>query len=196
MKKAFIVVAVLLVGVALGAGFGPAFQGQPIDIQAEESEPEQISIQYTVTKWDSSLSWLAWVFRDELSDVIDRNPHITNPDEIYPGDVIEFHPYSQSGSEMALVSWYGPKYHGGTMANGETFDMYDATVVAHKRLPFGTKVRVTNLDTDESIVVTVQDRGPYFGQRDFDLSYAAAEQVSLVNPGVKRMLIEIVSIPE
>lgn len=195
MKKAFIVVAVLLIGIVLGAGFGPLFQGQPIEIQAEESEPELIAIQYTVTKWDTSLSWLAWVFRDELSEVIARN-ELTNPGEIYPGDVIEFHPYSQPGSEMALVSWYGPKYHGGTMANGETFNMEDPTVVAHKRLPFGTIVRIENLDTDESILVTVQDRGPYFGQRDFDLSRAAAERVSLIAPGVKRMLIEIVSIPE
>ena len=77
-------------------------------------------------------------------------------------------------TEVCEASWYGPGFQGNDMANGQRFDMNDITVVAHKTLPFGTRLRVTNLDNGESIVVEVQDRGPFIAGRCVDLSRAGA----------------------
>lgn len=90
-------------------------------------------------------------------------------------------------SEVSMTgeaSWYGPYFHGRTTANGETFNQNDLTV-AHKSLPFGTQLKVRNLLNDKTVVVRVNDRGPYVGDRSLDLSKAAArclgsEQVGII----------------
>jgi rare lipoprotein A len=88
------------------------------------------------------------------------------------------------------VSWYGPGFHGRQTANGETFDTNELTM-AHRTLAFDSKVRVTNLDNGRSIVVRVNDRGPYVGGRIGDLSHAAASQLGFVEDGVVRARIEL-----
>src|SRR3954471_20345474 len=75
--------------------------------------------------------------------------------------------------QTGAASWYGPGFHGKRTANGETFNTSDLTA-AHKTLPFGTKVRVTNERTGKSVVVRINDRGPYAHGRVIDLSKAAA----------------------
>ena len=77
-----------------------------------------------------------------------------------------------------VASWYGPGFHGKKTANGERFNTNDLTA-AHKTLPFGTKLRVTNERTGKSVVVRINDRGPYAHGRVIDLSKAAAEAVGL-----------------
>ncbi len=77
------------------------------------------------------------------------------------------------------------------MANGKEFDMDDSSVVAHKWLPFGTKVRLTR--KGKSIVVVVQDRGPYVKDRNFDLSRASASELGIKNTGVAECQVEILS---
>ena len=79
-----------------------------------------------------------------------------------------------------LASWYGPYFHGRTTANGETYNMYGYTA-AHKYLPFGTKLRVCY---NGCVDVRVNDRGPYIGSRELDLSQGAASQIGLTHPGV------------
>jgi rare lipoprotein A len=79
-----------------------------------------------------------------------------------------------------LSSWYGGYFHGRTTANGETYDMYGHTA-AHKTLPFGTELRVCY---QGCVNVRINDRGPYIGARELDLSYGAADAIGLVNPGV------------
>ena len=79
-----------------------------------------------------------------------------------------------------LTSWYGPYFHGRTTANGETYNMYGLTA-AHKTLPFGTRLRVCY---DECVDVRINDRGPYIGARELDLSYGAAKAIGLIQPGV------------
>ena len=86
---------------------------------------------------------------------------------------------SESRSTM-LASWYGPGFHGRTTANGERYDMHGLTA-AHKNLPFGTKLRVCY---QGCVDVRINDRGPYIGARELDLSYGAAQAVGLVSPGV------------
>ena len=85
----------------------------------------------------------------------------------------------QAGGSM-LSSWYGGYFHGRTTANGETYNMYGHTA-AHKTLPFGTKLRVCY---QGCVDVRINDRGPYIGQRELDLSYGAAKAIGLVEPGV------------
>jgi len=80
--------------------------------------------------------------------------------------------------QTGAASWYGPGFHGKRTANGETFNTNDLTA-AHKTLPFGTKVRVTNEKTGKSVVVRINDRGPYAHGRVIDLSKAAAEAVGI-----------------
>lgn len=77
-----------------------------------------------------------------------------------------------------VASWYGPDFHGKRTASGEVYDM-DAMTCAHKTLPFGTRLRVTNPDNDRSVVVVVNDRGPFVRGRDIDLSRAAARAIGV-----------------
>jgi rare lipoprotein A len=83
----------------------------------------------------------------------------------------------------ALASWYGPGLHGRTTANGERYNQYGLTV-AHKSLPFGTRLRICY---QGCVVVRVNDRGPYIGPREFDLSQGAAARIGLIDPGVARI---------
>ena len=88
-----------------------------------------------------------------------------------------------------IASWYGAKFHGRPTSSGERYDMYGFTA-AHKTLVFGTKLKVTNPDNQKSVVVTVNDRGPFIHGRDLDLSYGAAKAIGHIEKGVGRVKIE------
>ncbi|MCJ7451425.1 MAG: septal ring lytic transglycosylase RlpA family protein [Steroidobacteraceae bacterium] len=88
------------------------------------------------------------------------------------------------------MSWYGPGFHGRQTASGEIFDSGDLTM-AHRSLPLGSEVRVTNLDNGRSVVLRVNDRGPYVGGRIADLSRAAAKRLDFLDDGVVRARIEL-----
>jgi rare lipoprotein A len=87
------------------------------------------------------------------------------------------------------ASWYGDPFHGRPTASGEPFDK-NALTAAHRTLPFGTRLRVTYPATGRSVVVRVNDRGPFVPGRDLDLSQAAAERLGLIRAGVARVLVE------
>ena len=93
--------------------------------------------------------------------------------------------------EIGQASWYGDPFHGMLTANGETYDMY-AMTAAHPSLPFGSAVRVTNVTTGRSVVVRINDRGPFLGDRIVDLSYAAAKQLRLVWPGSGEVRLDLI----
>lgn len=88
------------------------------------------------------------------------------------------------------ASWYGVPFHGRTTANGEKYNMYLPTA-AHKTLPFGSIVHVTNLKNGKSTYVRINDRGPYIAGRNIDLSYYAAEKLGMVNTGVASVKLEV-----
>jgi rare lipoprotein A len=92
-----------------------------------------------------------------------------------------------------VASYYGKDWHGRQTANGEIFD-HTAFTAAHKKLPFDTKVRVTNPKTGKSVVVRVNDRGPYVRGREFDLSEAAAKELGMTEDGVCRVKVEILEL--
>jgi len=96
--------------------------------------------------------------------------------------------------ETGLASWYGHPYHGRAAANGEIYDMEKLTA-AHRTLPFGTWVRVTNVSNEKSVEVRITDRGPFVGGRIIDLSHAAAEAIDMIGPGVARVRLDIISAP-
>lgn len=87
------------------------------------------------------------------------------------------------------TSWYGPRFHGRFTANGEIYDQ-TAFTAAHKSLKFGTILKVTNPINRKSIIVRINDRGPYIPGRQLDLSKAAAEELNLLTNGVKRLKVE------
>jgi peptidoglycan lytic transglycosylase len=97
-------------------------------------------------------------------------------------------PPSQPTQPAAVIligraSWYGQAHHGLVTASGERFDMY-ALTAAHRTLPFGTRLRVVNLDNDRAVEVRVNDRGPIVPGRILDLSYAAARALGAVGAGI------------
>jgi rare lipoprotein A len=94
-------------------------------------------------------------------------------------------------SEEGLASWYGPDFHDKLTASGERYDMY-AMTAAHKVLPFGSMVRVTSLENGKSVVVRINDRGPFVGNRIIDLSKAAAEQMGMTEKGTMLVRVETV----
>lgn len=91
-------------------------------------------------------------------------------------------PSLRSPLERGVASWYGPGFHGRRTANGERFDMNDMTA-AHPSLPFGTRLKVRNVRTGQTVTVRVNDRGPFKKNRILDLSYAAARAAGVYGPG-------------
>lgn len=96
---------------------------------------------------------------------------------------------SKGYSETGTASWYGTKFHGKRTSSGEPYDMY-AMTAAHKTLPLPTYVRVTNLENERQIVVKVNDRGPFVGDRIIDLSYTAAIKLDMTTRGTARVFVE------
>lgn len=95
-------------------------------------------------------------------------------------------------TQEGIGSWYGPGFAGRTTSNGEVFDPSQLTA-AHRTLPFGTRVRVTNLETGASVEVRINDRGPFKPGRIIDLSRAAADRVGMLASGIARVRVEVVS---
>lgn len=99
--------------------------------------------------------------------------------------------YEDLGTMKA--SWYGPGFHGRQTANGERYDQM-AYTVAHKSMKFGTLLKITNPKNGRSLVVRVNDRGPYIEGRELDLSKAAAHELGLIKKGVARLKVEKINI--
>ncbi len=110
----------------------------------------------------------------------ERPPERTQPSpaEIRPGE------------KVGKASWYGRQFHGRTTASGERFDMYKLTA-AHRTLPFGTKVRVTNIENGKSVIVRINDRGPWIDDIIIDVSREAARRLGFINQGVTQVKLEL-----
>lgn len=96
---------------------------------------------------------------------------------------------------LMRASWYGPGFHGRTTANGEIYNQFELTA-AHKSFKFGTLLRLTNPENNKSIIVRINDRGPYVESRELDLSYASARALGIIKPGVRRLKVELVQITD
>ncbi len=118
------------------------------------------------------------------------NKHFGIDKHAFDSQLANYQPtgFAQSGE----ASWYGPQFHGRRTANGERYDMYGMTA-AHKTLPFGTLVQVTNHRTGKSTIVRINDRGPYAHGRIIDLSKSAAQEVGLLGSGVAPVSIKAIT---
>lgn len=99
--------------------------------------------------------------------------------------------YSKGFYQVGWASYYGRAFHGKRTASGERFDMYGLTA-AHNTLPLGTCIKVTNLENGLSVIVRVNDRGPFVEDRIVDLSYGAALKIGMVHMGTVKVRIEVV----
>jgi rare lipoprotein A len=96
--------------------------------------------------------------------------------------------------EQGVASWYGPQFDGHHTSNGEVYDMHQFTA-AHRTLPFGALVRVTNLTNGLQTEVRINDRGPFVANRIIDLSLSAAQAIQMVRPGTAQVRLEVISGP-
>ncbi|HEX2114419.1 MAG TPA: septal ring lytic transglycosylase RlpA family protein [Alphaproteobacteria bacterium] len=129
-------------------------------------------------------------------------PHVAPLDAVLPSDLLIYELFKEDASDAqdrpdgfqqtGQASWYGDQHHGRTTASGEKFDMNKLTA-AHRTLPMGTAVRVTNLDNGRSIEVVINDRGPYVGARVIDLSREAARRLNMEREGLAPVRIEELS---
>lgn len=97
--------------------------------------------------------------------------------------------------QRGIASWYGPGFYGNQTANQEIFDPTQLTA-AHRKLPFGTYVRVTRLDNEKSVVVRINDRGPFIRRRIIDLTETAAREIDMLDDGIAPVLVEVIYCPE
>ena len=98
---------------------------------------------------------------------------------------------SPKAYQVGKASWYGVDFHGRETASGEPYNMYELTA-AHRTLPLGTRVRVTNLSNGQWVVVRINDRGPIVDDRIIDLSYAAAGVLNFRHKGLQRVRLDLV----
>jgi len=130
------------------------------------------------------------VNEDKITEPVVTENMVTVEEETITADrsLVEF---VDKGNMKA--SWYGPGFHGRKTANGEVYDQNSFTA-AHKSLKFGTLLKITNLKNNKSVVIRINDRGPYIHGRDLDLSKAAASELGMVRKGVAKLKVEEIKI--
>ncbi len=116
------------------------------------------------------------------------------PEARAPGAVSHRQPIEPISVWDGTASWYGPGFHGRPTANGEIYDMYEATA-AHLQLPLGSIVRLVNPETGQSRLVRINDRGPYVEGREIDVSYEVARSLGFEGRGLARVRIELLKVP-
>jgi len=167
------------------------------DVTPEGANQEIKWMEYTVKRGDTLWGLARNTFGMTVEEIA-RTNNIANPSRIQPGQKIRVRvpdpegktaPVAGERSEV-VASWYGKDYHGRPMANGKIYNMY-ANTIAHRTLPLGTKVELTNPDTGQIVRAVVTDRGPFIDGREVDLSYGIAKKLSMVEKGVGKVIMEI-----
>lgn len=154
--------------------------------EATTAEPSRYSVEkdyYPVTRMDPALIGDAVPREEPLSKYGNKNPYTVL------GKTYQLLPSVLGYREEGGASWYGLKFHGHRTSSGETYSTYEMTA-AHKTLPIPSFVKVTNLANGRTVVVRVNDRGPFHDDRIIDLSYAAATKLGYVGEGTARVLVE------
>lgn len=144
-----------------------------------------------------SLLGFSYVVNDnETSEFVKSKLNLSEPNQKQEQPFSQMVPvitYKPLGNMKA--SWYGPGFHGRMTANGEIYNQFELTA-AHKSMKFGTLLRLTNPENNKSIIVRINDRGPYIEGRELDLSYGSAKALGIIKPGVKRLKVELVQITD
>ena len=121
-------------------------------------------------------------FADSINDVLENNAPSSHVNDVG----------KNTNTKVGQASWYGRQFHGRKTASGERYNM-NAFSAAHRTLPFGTKLKITCTSTGKSVLVKVNDRGPFHGNRVLDLSYGAAKALGTVDKGVSKVKYEILN---
>jgi rare lipoprotein A len=166
-------------------------------VEKEISPPESIDknpIEYIVKPGDSLWKIGRMRFNKDPYQIAKENG-ISRPNLIKPGQKLMIYADSPNTApplekEEVTASWYGAEHHNKITASGQRYDMNKKTL-AHKNLPFGTKVRLINPENGKTAEGVVNDRGPYIKGRDVDISYALAKKLGFVKKGVTTLNIEI-----
>ena len=161
----------------------------PVTRQAPQPEPEKKRIEYTIKPGDTIWSLAVKRFHVNVDDLLNENG-IEDPRKIRPGQKIRIPLSSHPRQQEIVASWYGKAYDGKAMANGQIFRMH-ANTIAHRDLPFGTRVELRNPETGQTERAVVTDRGPFIEGRDVDLSYGLAKKLSLLKKGVGGLRMKI-----
>lgn len=169
-----------------------------VSLETKPSPPEQGEnnpIEYIVKPGDS-LWKISKKFLNKDPYQIAKENGLSRPNLIQPGQKLLIHPSPPPATpalEMGEVtaSWYGAEHHRKVTASGQRYDVNKNTL-AHKTLPFGTKVRLINPENGKTAEGVVNDRGPYVKGRDVDTSYALAKKLGFVKKGVTKLNIEII----
>ncbi|GAB3374293.1 septal ring lytic transglycosylase RlpA family protein [Azotobacter armeniacus] len=133
--------------------------------------------------WDVDVSQIPDAVPTPHNGPVKANPYTVLGKTYYPMN--DGRRYKATGT----ASWYGTKFHGQATANGEHYDLYGMSA-AHKTLPLPSYVRVTNLDNQKSVILRVNDRGPFYSDRIIDLSFAAAKKLGYAETGTARVSVE------
>lgn len=159
------------------------------DEEETSSSSSPATIEHTVQAGDTIWELAVKKYHVNVEDILTANS-ISDPRALKVGQILHI-PLPPKGEQSEVTaSWYGEDFHGRPMANGEIYNMHGATI-AHKELPLGTRVQLTNARTGETATATVADRGPYIEGRDVDLSYGLAKKLSLLEQGVGSLEMQI-----
>jgi rare lipoprotein A len=160
------------------------------EIRATAPDTPAEFAEYTIQPGDTLWALAVTRFHTNVEDII-RDNNITDPRSLQPGQKIRIRVPDHSREQQQVVaSWYGEKYHGRPMANGQKYNMY-ANTIAHRDLPFGTRVELKNPETGQTVKAVVTDRGPFIEGRDIDLSYGLARKLSMVQKGVGTLIMRV-----
>jgi rare lipoprotein A len=175
--------------VPVKASFARVLEAKGFKAEAPRAEPNQTEFEYVVQPGDTL--WKLGIKKFQADPYqIARDNGIRNPDRIYPGQKLVIRKEMNPGAQEVTASWYGADYHQKPTASGERFDMYKDTL-AHKTLPLGTEVRLTNARNGVQVVARINDRGPFIKGRDVDLAYGLARKLGMVTQGVGKLNMEI-----
>ncbi|MDO8695521.1 MAG: septal ring lytic transglycosylase RlpA family protein [Pseudomonas sp.] len=171
--------AVLLISCSHSRAPQPLPTGGPISGPGNYAKPHRDGAPW----WDVDVSRIADAVPMPNYGPIKANPYTVLGKTYYPQK--DARSYQVTG----LASWYGTLFHGEATANGEKYDLYGMTA-AHKTLPLPSYVRVTNLEDGKTVIVRVNDRGPFYSDRVIDLSFAAAKKLGYAEAGTARVRVE------
>lgn len=193
-----VVMAVWLAGCAGGGGPAPSSTGQGVTSGGGAAAPAQAT-----GGGRYAMSGDAYPLEPpDVSRVSDAVPRLEAPSragnrptyQVW-GKTYHVLPDARGYARQGTASWYGEKFHGYATSNGEIYDMYKMTA-AHRSLPLPSYVRVTSLDNGRSVIVRVNDRGPFHNDREIDLSYAAAARLDILQRGTGRVKVEAIDVEQ
>ncbi|QCT94768.1 septal ring lytic transglycosylase RlpA family protein [Caminibacter mediatlanticus TB-2] len=134
----------------------------------------------------STKEYVTKVYNTPYATIPTKKPYSINGQMYFPMNSVNI-----GWSQRGIASWYGPDFHGRYTSNGEIYNMY-AYTAAHKTLPMNTIVKVTNLNNNKSVIVRINDRGPFIKGRIIDLSYAAGKKIGLDVTGTAPVIIKVI----